>query len=129
MHKARFGNFRVGSGYPPPPRSTGISDLAEIAGVILGAQSLTGKIFRNKDLRYSPTLPPDAYDPARGSHTSRTLVTVGGAACDRSRTWTSDLGLYGASLSFGPATADQQKSCRALCGGAPGGARLSLCCL
>ena len=42
-------NFRF-SGYPPPPRSSGIMDLAEILEVIYGAQQLAGKIFIRKEL-------------------------------------------------------------------------------
>ncbi len=37
-------------GIPPPPRISGISDLAENSQIIYGAQSFTGKIFISKNL-------------------------------------------------------------------------------
>jgi hypothetical protein len=38
-------------GTPPPPRLTGIMELGENLEVILGLQSVTGKILETKELR------------------------------------------------------------------------------
>ena len=50
MHEAHFGNCRLRARYPPPPGSIGIMELAENLRIIYAAQSLAGKIFRNKEL-------------------------------------------------------------------------------
>jgi hypothetical protein len=44
-----LGNRQV-AGYPPPPWSSGIIDLAENFEVIYGAQQLRGKILSRRDL-------------------------------------------------------------------------------
>src|SRR5579864_6597105 len=46
-------NGKAGSerGTPPPPRLTGIMELGENLEVILGLQSVTGKVLETKELR------------------------------------------------------------------------------
>ncbi len=50
MHLSRFGNPGLEGGYPSPTRSIGIIELEENSEIIYVAQSVTGKIFRNKEL-------------------------------------------------------------------------------
>ena len=51
MHVSHFGNCRLRADTPSPHRSSGIIRLGENFKIIYEAQSLTGKIFRNKELR------------------------------------------------------------------------------
>ena len=50
MHLSRFGNPVWKVGTPSPTRSIGIIELEENSEIIYVAQSVTGKIFRNKEL-------------------------------------------------------------------------------
>jgi hypothetical protein len=50
MHEAHFGKSPVEVGVPPPLGPIEIMELAGNLEIIYGAQSLAGKIFRNKEL-------------------------------------------------------------------------------
>jgi len=57
MQVSHFGNVAGLRWYPPPPRSIGIIGLGENCEIIYVAQSITGKIFRNKELAAGPIAP------------------------------------------------------------------------
>lgn len=78
MHVSHFGNF--GSGMDTPsPRSIGIIELGGNLEIIYSAQSVTGKIFRNKESAADSSTHARIHDRVSSLWTSRNGVTDHGS--------------------------------------------------